>query len=64
MAAGQRRRGQAPFAGPTAVVGDAEGAALVVVQSAACGGGAGEERQGHRSHLPGPRRLRPLLFCR
>lgn len=38
MAAGQRRGRQAPLAGPAAVVGDAEGAALVVVQSAACGG--------------------------
>lgn len=38
MATGQRRGRQAPLAGPTAVVGDAEGAALVVVQSAACGG--------------------------
>lgn len=38
MATGQRRGRQAPLAGPTAVVGDAEGAALVIVQSAACGG--------------------------
>lgn len=35
MATGQRRGGQATLAGPTAVVGDAEGTAFVVVQSAA-----------------------------
>lgn len=38
VATGQRRGRQAPLAGPAAVVGDAEGAAFVVVQSAACGG--------------------------
>ena len=38
MAAGQRRGRQASLARPAAVVGDAEGAALVVIQSAACGG--------------------------
>lgn len=38
MATGQRRGRQAPLACATAVVRDAEGTALVVVQSAACGG--------------------------
>ena len=38
MAAGQRRGRQASLSRPAAVVGDAEGAALVVIQSAACGG--------------------------
>ena len=38
MAAGQRRGRQASLARPAAVVGDAEGAALVVIQSAACWG--------------------------
>lgn len=38
VAAGQRRGRQASLSRPAAVVGDAEGAALVVIQSAACGG--------------------------
>lgn len=47
VATGQRRGRQAPLAGAATVVGDAEGTALVVVQSAACGG-----RQTIRDVLP------------
>lgn len=45
LAAAQGRGGQAPLPGAAAVVGDAEGTALVVVQAASCRGRHRSDRQ-------------------
>lgn len=65
MTTGQRRGRQTPLAGTTAVVGDAEGAALVVIQSAACWGRQTTRDTASRPDLNlRPARPLPLLKLR